>query len=77
MYTGNHFQLSPALRNRFTEIWCPQSGERSDLVSIIEHNLRTGIHLNQAEAGKDAASGIGDAIMNFITWFINNDFGRR
>lgn len=38
-------QLSPALRNRFTEIWCPQSNGRSDLVHIIQHNLRPGLSL--------------------------------
>lgn len=38
-------QLSPALRNRFTEIWCPQSNSRSDLVHIIQHNLRPGLSL--------------------------------
>lgn len=39
-------QLSPALRNRFTEIWCPQSNSRSDLVQIIQHNLRSGLSLD-------------------------------
>lgn len=39
-------QLSPALRNRFTEIWCPQSNSRSDLVQIIQHNLRSGLTLD-------------------------------
>lgn len=34
------FQLSAALSNRFTEIWCPANDNREDLVSIIEHNLR-------------------------------------
>lgn len=39
-------QLSPALRNRFTEIWCPQSNSRSDLVQIIQHNLRSGLSID-------------------------------
>lgn len=39
-------QLSPALRNRFTEIWCPQSNTRSDLVQIVQHNLRSGLSLD-------------------------------
>lgn len=39
-------QLSPALRNRFTEIWCPQTNNRSDLVKIIQHNLRSGLSLD-------------------------------
>lgn len=40
-------QLSPALRNRFTEIWCPQNNSRNDLMQIIEHNLRPGLSLDQ------------------------------
>lgn len=33
-------QLSPALRNRFTEIWCNVSGDEwSELKSIVSHNL--------------------------------------
>lgn len=39
-------QLSPALRNRFTEIWCPQGNGRGDLVQIIQHNLRSGLVLD-------------------------------
>ena len=32
-------ELSPALRNRFTEIWCTPSESIEDLYSIITHNL--------------------------------------
>ncbi|CAF3764108.1 unnamed protein product [Adineta steineri] len=32
-------ELSPALRNRFTEIWCTPSESIDDLYSIIVHNL--------------------------------------
>lgn len=42
-------QLSPALRNRFTEIWCPQSNGRSDLLQIIQHNLRPGLSLDHQD----------------------------
>ncbi len=42
-----YVQLSPALRNRFTEIWCPQSNSRNDLMQIIQHNLRPGLSLDQ------------------------------
>lgn len=38
-------QLSPALRNRFTEIWCPQSNGRDDLIQIVKHNLHPGLSL--------------------------------
>ena len=67
-------QLSPALRNRFTEIWCPASSGRKDLTEIIEHNLEPNIHLcNQ----QDGSSGIGHAIMDFIEWFSSTDVGKR
>ena len=36
-------QLSPALRNRFTEIWCPLSREEDDWTSIVAHNLKQGL----------------------------------
>lgn len=42
-----YVQLSPALRNRFTEIWCPQNNSRNDLMQIIQHNLRPGLSLDQ------------------------------
>uniref|UniRef100_A0AAZ3S0A1 Midasin n=1 Tax=Oncorhynchus tshawytscha TaxID=74940 RepID=A0AAZ3S0A1_ONCTS len=63
-------ELSPALRNRFTEIWCPQSNSRSDLVQIIQHNLRTGLSL-------DDRGHIAELMLDFIDWLTNQDFGRR
>ncbi|KAL0624205.1 LOW QUALITY PROTEIN: Midasin [Plecturocebus cupreus] len=42
-------ELSPALRNRFTEIWCPQSTSREDLIQIINHNLRPGLCLGRID----------------------------
>nr|KAG5703293.1 hypothetical protein BaRGS_025535 [Batillaria attramentaria] len=67
-------ELSPALRNRFTEIWCPQSNNRDDLVSIIEHNIHPGIRLSHSKEGQ---SGFGEAIMDFVAWFSNNEIGKR
>jgi midasin len=32
-------ELSPALRNRFVELWCPSSRKDEDLAKIIDHNL--------------------------------------
>ncbi|MGH0171579.1 UNVERIFIED_CONTAM: hypothetical protein FKN15_061690 [Acipenser sinensis] len=67
-------ELSPALRNRFTEIWCPQSNSREDLVQIIEHNLRPGISLGGVHPqGKDVA----DVMLDFIDWLMAQEFGRR
>ena len=48
--------------------------DRSDLISIIEHNVKSGIQLCNMQ---DGSSGVGSAIMDFVTWFINNDFGQR
>ncbi|XP_077869169.1 midasin [Saccoglossus kowalevskii] len=67
-------ELSPALRNRFTEIWCPQSNDRDDLINIIEHNISSGIQLCNQE---DGSSGLGNAMMDFIEWFANNEVGKR
>ncbi|KAM4771043.1 midasin [Rhinophrynus dorsalis] len=67
-------ELSPALRNRFTEIWCPQSNDRQDLVEIIKHNLHPGLSLDSSHCrGADVA----DLMMDFIEWLTNQDFGRR
>ncbi|KAI1897419.1 hypothetical protein AGOR_G00083100 [Albula goreensis] len=67
-------ELSPALRNRFTEIWCPQSNGRSDLRQIIQHNLRPGLALGlQDQQGKDIA----ELMLDFIEWLTNQSFGRR
>ncbi|KAM4713456.1 midasin isoform 2-T2 [Anableps anableps] len=62
-------ELSPALRNRFTEIWCPQSNTRSDLVQIIQHNLRTGLLLDGVD--------IAEVMLDFIEWLTQQDFSRR
>ncbi|KAK2856665.1 hypothetical protein Q5P01_005400 [Channa striata] len=62
-------ELSPALRNRFTEIWCPQSNSRSDLVQIIQHNLRSGLSLEGCD--------IAELMLDFIEWLTQQDFGRR
>ncbi|KAF5899322.1 midasin-like, partial [Clarias magur] len=67
-------ELSPALRNRFTEIWCPQSNSRGDLIKIVQHNLRAGLSLDQHDhQGKDVA----ELMLDFIAWLTNQEFGRR
>ncbi|XP_031637557.1 midasin [Contarinia nasturtii] len=42
-------ELSPALRNRFTEIWCRSADNEHDLVLIAEHALRIGSTANLDE----------------------------
>ncbi|ORX44311.1 P-loop containing nucleoside triphosphate hydrolase protein, partial [Piromyces finnis] len=53
-------ELSPALRNRFTEIWVPQIVDDDDLLQIMNQNLTT-----------EAIQPFGKQILNFITWFSN------
>lgn len=67
-------ELSPALRNRFTEIWCETCTNRDDLIAIIEQNVQSGISFGNQE---DGSSGVGKFIMNFIEWFINTEIGKR
>ncbi|GLH08476.1 Dynein heavy chain, cytoplasmic [Gryllus bimaculatus] len=67
-------ELSPALRNRFTEIWCQSCNDRDDLLAIIEHNLRPGLTLGNAEPDN---SGVGSCMMDFIQWFTAAEIGKR
>ncbi|XP_028728584.1 LOW QUALITY PROTEIN: midasin [Peromyscus leucopus] len=67
-------ELSPALRNRFTEIWCPQSTRREDLIQIINHNLRPGLSLGRiGHKGADIA----EVMLDFIDWLTHQEFGRK
>ncbi|NWH71168.1 MDN1 protein, partial [Piaya cayana] len=67
-------ELSPALRNRFTEIWCPQSNDRDDLIQIVKHNLHPGLSLGGINhQGADIA----ELMMDFIEWLTNQEFGRQ
>ncbi|KAJ8936231.1 hypothetical protein NQ318_010646 [Aromia moschata] len=67
-------ELSPALRNRFTEIWCESCTDRGDLVAIIEHNIKPGLSFGNQQ---DGSSGIGNSIMDFIAWFKKSEIGKR
>uniref|UniRef100_A0A672UXL9 Midasin n=1 Tax=Strigops habroptila TaxID=2489341 RepID=A0A672UXL9_STRHB len=67
-------ELSPALRNRFTEIWCPQSNGRDDLIQIVKHNLHPGLSLGGINyQGTDIA----ELMMDFVEWLTNQEFGRQ
>jgi len=72
-------QLSPALRNRFTEIWCPVTCDENDLIDIITHNFVRKVAAynwfqhNSAELPRILAN----AMLDFIHWFHDKDFGRR
>ncbi|XP_040839706.1 midasin isoform X2 [Ochotona curzoniae] len=67
-------ELSPALRNRFTEIWCPQSTSREDLIQIINCNLHPGLSLSRMDhKGVDIA----EVMLDFIDWLTRQEFGRK
>ncbi|KDR17835.1 Midasin, partial [Zootermopsis nevadensis] len=67
-------ELSPALRNRFTEIWCESCTDRNDLLAVVEHNLSPGLLLGNQE---DGSSGVGSCLLDFIEWFTSTDIGKR
>ncbi|XP_066850638.1 midasin isoform X2 [Anser cygnoides] len=67
-------ELSPALRNRFTEIWCPQSNGRDDLIQIVKHNLHPGLSLTGI---KRQGADIAELMMDFVEWLTNQEFGRQ
>uniref|UniRef100_A0A8C3UQS1 Midasin n=1 Tax=Catharus ustulatus TaxID=91951 RepID=A0A8C3UQS1_CATUS len=67
-------ELSPALRNRFTEIWCPQSNGRDDLIQIVKHNLHPGLSLG---AKNHKGADIAELMMDFVEWLTNQEFGRQ
>lgn len=55
-------ELSPALRNRFTEIWCDSVTTKQDLLQVLEKSVSSGISLGNQE---DGTSGVGCAILEF------------
>ncbi|XP_034190386.2 midasin [Osmia lignaria lignaria] len=59
-------ELSPALRNRFTEIWCEGSASFDDLQSIMIHNLR--------EEFKESVSA---GIIEFLKWLQATEIGKK
>lgn len=61
-------ELSPALRNRFTEIWCESCTESDDLVSIMNRNLTL---------PNDTLYNFGQKMMEFIEWFRSTEIGKR
>ena len=53
-------ELSPALRNRFTEIWCPEIDTIEDTISMLTHNIKLEDILAQEVCSK---------IVTFVEWF--------
>ncbi|XP_059060931.1 midasin [Achroia grisella] len=63
-------ELSPALRNRFTEIWCDSVSSRDDLTAVLEKSVNRGISLGNQE---DGSSGIGSSILDFVAWLRDSE----
>jgi len=72
-------QLSPALRNRFTEIWCPATCDKNDLIDIIAHNFVRGVAEYSwfQHTSAELPRVLGSAMLEFSHWFQEKDFGRR
>ncbi|KAI8086936.1 P-loop containing nucleoside triphosphate hydrolase protein [Gilbertella persicaria] len=51
-------ELSPALRNRFTEIWVPSVTDRNDLISIINEQMT-----------HPDLKGYSEKMLDFIAWY--------
>lgn len=62
-------ELSPALRNRFTEIWCEGCTARNDLHDIIMHNLSVD--------SRTTKESVATAILNFTEWLRTTDTGKK
>ncbi|RLU23785.1 hypothetical protein DMN91_003993 [Ooceraea biroi] len=62
-------ELSPALRNRFTEVWCEGCTTRSDLHDIIIHNLNV-----DSQTTRDS---VARAILRFTEWLHTTDVGKK
>lgn len=59
-------ELSPALRNRFTEIWCEGCVSSDDLKRIMVHNL----HQKYKET-------VSTMIIEFIKWLKATEIGKK
>lgn len=57
-------ELSPALRNRFTEIWAPPVTRQDDLIAIINSKLQSSDRSEQL-----LSLDISKKMLSFISWF--------
>lgn len=62
-------ELSPALRNRFTEVWCEGCMAKNDLRDIIIHNL-----LIDSQTTKEF---VATAILRFTEWLQTTEVGKK
>lgn len=59
-------ELSPALRNRFTEIWCEGCASTDDLRCIMAHNLR-----------QEFGDSVPAAMIKFLKWLRTTEIGKK
>ena len=59
-------ELSPALRNRLVEIWCPSMANKKDLTDLMESRI-----------GPELTNVIKDCILNFIEWYDCQQVSRK
>lgn len=64
-------ELSPALRNRFTEIFVPAVDQREDLIHIILKRL----HSRRPSSQQENMDGYADRIVDFVEFFSNKTNG--
>uniref|UniRef100_A0A915IPF4 Midasin n=1 Tax=Romanomermis culicivorax TaxID=13658 RepID=A0A915IPF4_ROMCU len=57
-------ELSRALRNRFTEIWCESEYEKEDIVAIVEKSFNIEKDFSELSSGFS----LGALIFDFIAW---------
>ncbi|XP_011702049.1 PREDICTED: midasin-like [Wasmannia auropunctata] len=62
-------ELSPALRNRFTEVWCEGCMVMSDLRDIIMHNLHVDLQTTKES--------VATAILRFTEWLQTTEVGKK
>ena len=60
-------ELSPALRNRFTEIWVPALSEEDDVHDIVVSKLDS--RYTAAKKGKSKKKTVSRIIVEFASWF--------
>lgn len=61
-------ELSPALRNRFTEVWIPSVSTIEELAPIVQSNLSSPGNLSLQTALRESS----DAICTFLEWVLND-----
>lgn len=62
-------ELSPALRNRFTEIWADNSVNKFECyLEIICHNVKVPQHIR---------NDLSEIMTSFLKWFNEKEFGKR